>query len=374
MRLPAELCVLIPCFNERGNVAPVVARLEAALDGVAWEAVFIDDDSPDGTAEAVRAIAARDARVRCIRRIGRRGLASAVIEGALSTSAPVLAVIDGDLQHDETRLPEMLSILRSREADVVVASRFAPGGDAAGLAGGRRLALSSLGIRLATLMLGTRLTDPMSGYFMLRRETFETVAPRLTGQGFKILLDILLAAPARLRVREVGARFGPRLSGESKLSPLVLLQFGALLLDQGFSGMVPLRFLSFALVGGFGVFVHLGVLTLAGMFGARFVLAQTVATLVAMVANFFLNNLITYRDQRLHGGRLWRGLVLFMAVCGVGAAANIGIAGALYAGGQAGRTPAGALGAVIGVVWNYAMSATLVWGRRRVRPHAVRAG
>ena len=364
MRLPAELCVLVPCYNERGNVAPLVARLAAALDGQAWEAVFIDDDSPDGTADAVRAIAAGDPRIRCIRRIGRRGLASAVIEGALSTSAPVLAVIDGDLQHDETRLPDMLALLRQGQADVVVASRFAPGGDAAGLAGSRRLALSNLGIALATLMLGTRLTDPMSGYFMLPRAVFEAAAPRLTGQGFKILLDILLAARTPLRVREVGARFGRRLSGESKLSPLVLIQFFALLLDQGFSGVVPLRFFSFALVGAFGVFVHLGVLILAGAAGARFVVAQTLATLVAMVANFFLNNSITYRDQRLRGGRLWRGLLLFMAVCGVGAAANIGIAGALYAGGQAGRTPAGALGAVIGVVWNYVMSATLVWGRQ----------
>ena len=359
-----ELCVLVPCFNERANVAPLVTRLDAALQGIAWEAVFIDDDSPDGTAAEVRRIACRDTRIRCLRRIGRRGLASAVIEGALSTSAPVLAVIDGDLQHDETRLPEMLAEIRAGQTDIVVASRFAAGGDTAGLAGAHRLALSNLGISLATWMLGTRLTDPMSGYFMLPRSLFESLAPRLTGQGFKILLDILLSSPVRLRVTEVGARFGPRIAGESKLSPLVLLQFAALLLDQGLAGLVPLRFFAFALVGGFGLIVHLAVLTAATSFGASFVISQTLATLVAMAANFQLNNVITYRDQRLRGGRLWRGLLLFMLVCGVGAAANIGIASALYAGGQAGRTPAGALGAVIGVVWNYAMSATLVWGRQ----------
>ena len=364
MSLAVELAVVVPCFNERDNVVPLVARLDAALSGIAWEAVFVDDDSPDGTAAAVRRLAVGDPRIRCLRRVGRRGLASAVIEGALSTSAEIVAVIDGDLQHDETRLPIMLASLRSGAADVVVASRFADGGDAAGLAGMRRLALSNLGIRLATLMLGTRLSDPMSGFFMLPRPLFEAVAPRLTGQGFKILLDILLSAPARLRVVEVGARFGPRLSGVSKLSPLVLMQFAALLLDHGLGGVVPLRFFSFALVGAIGVVVHLAVLTLAGTAGASFVSAQTAATLVAMVANFQLNNLITYRDQRLRGGRLWRGLLLFLLVCGVGAAANIGIADALYAGGEAGRTPAGALGAVIGVVWNYAMSATLVWGRQ----------
>ncbi len=360
----AELAVVVPCFNERDNVKPLAARLDAALAGIAWEAVFVDDDSPDGTAAAVRRIAAFDPRIRCLRRVGRRGLASAVIEGALSTSAAFVAVIDGDLQHDETRLPAMLAALRSGAADIVVASRFADGGDSAGLAGARRMALSNLGIRLATLMLGTRLTDPMSGFFMLPRPLFESVAPRLTGQGFKILLDILLSSPVRPRVVEIGARFGPRLAGVSKLSPLVLIQFAALLLDHGLGGVVPLRFFSFALVGAVGILIHLAVLSVAGAAGASFVAAQTAATLVAMIANFQLNNLITYRDQRLRGGRLWRGLLLFLLVCGVGAAANIGIADALYAGGDAGRTPAGALGAVIGVVWNYAMSATLVWGRQ----------
>jgi dolichol-phosphate mannosyltransferase len=367
MQTPAvELSVVVPCFNERGNVAPMVRRLEAALAGIAWEAVFVDDDSPDGTADAVRAIAAFDPRIRCLRRIGRRGLSSAVIEGALSSSAAYVAVIDGDLQHDETRLPEMLAHLRAGGSDVVVASRFAEGGDAAGLEGSRRLALSNLGISLATMMMGKRLTDPMSGYFMIPRPLFEQSAPRLNGQGFKILLDLLLSAPG-LRVREVGARFSPRVAGESKLSPLVLVQFGAMLLDKACGGLVPLRFFSFALVGGFGVLVHLAVLFSFDSLGAGFVLAQTLATLVAMVANFQLNNVITYRDQRLRGGRLWRGLILFMLVCSVGALANIGIANALYASGHAGRTPAGALGAVIGVVWNYAMSATLVWGRRSHR-------
>lgn len=363
MTQSAELSVIIPCFNERGNVAPMVARLERALHGIAWEAVFVDDDSPDGTTDAVREIAARDPRIRCIRRVGRRGLSSAVIEGALSCSAPVFAVIDGDLQHDETRLPQMLEIIRAGEAEVVIASRFATGGDSAGLADARRLALSNLGIRLATLMLRRALTDPMSGYFMMPRALFEAATPRLTGQGFKILLDFLLSAPRSLRVREVGAHFSPRVAGESKLSPLVLLQFLALLIDKLFGGRVPLRFFSFALVGGFGVLVHLAVLAALDALGAAFVDAQTLATLCAMVANFQLNNAITYRDQRLRGGRLWRGLILFMLVCAVGAAANIGIASALYASGHAGRTPAGALGAVIGVVWNYAMSATLVWGR-----------
>ncbi len=375
--MPAELSVVVPCFNERQNVATLIARLDTALQGIVWEVVFVDDDSPDGTADAVRALAAADGRIRCIRRIGRRGLASAVIEGVLSCSAPFVAVIDGDLQHDETQLPGMLDRLRAGEADVVVASRFAAGGDAAGLAGEWRLRLSNLAISAAQLMLRARLTDPMSGYFMLPRPLFEQVAPHLTGQGFKILLDVLLSSPQRLRVVEVGATFRARTEGESKLSPLVMLQFGALLLDKMLGGLVPLRFVSFALVGAFGVLVHLSVLFAADAAGADFSIAQTLATMVAMVANFQLNNVITYRDQRLRGGRLWRGLLGFMIVCGVGAVANIGIARALYYNGDASRIPAAVIGAVIGVVWNYAMSSTLVWGRRasarrRGRPRQTR--
>lgn len=359
----AELSVVIPCYNERPNVAPLIAKLDSALAGTAWEVVFVDDDSPDGTAAEVRRIAVRDPRVRCLRRIGRRGLASAVIEGGLACSAPFLAVMDGDLQHDETRLPAMLTALRDG-ADLAVASRHLAGGDASGLGGRWRHMLSDGGIRIAQRLLPVPLSDPMSGFFMLRRELFERLAPRLTGQGFKILLDVVLSAPAGLRVSEVPSRFRERAAGQSKLDVLVLAQFAGLLLDKLLGGVVPLRFIAFAAVGALGLLVHLAVLGLGvAAAGIPFEAAQAVATVVAMIFNFELNNQITYRDQQLRGARLWRGLVLFMAVCGLGAAANIGVAQALYAG-HTTWTLAGATGAVIGVVWNYAVSATLVWRAR----------
>ena len=358
-----ELAIIVPCYNERPNVGPLVAKLDAALAGIAWEVIFVDDDSPDGTAAEARRIAARDTRVRCMRRIGRRGLASAVIEGGLACSARFMAVMDGDLQHDETRLPAMLAALRNG-AELAVASRHVAGGDAAGLGSRWRHLLSDGGIRLATRLLPVRLSDPMSGFFMLPTATFEHLAPRLTGQGFKILLDIVLTAKPRLRVVEIASRFRERAAGESKLDILVLAQFGELLLDKLLHGLLPLRFIGFAAVGALGVLVHLAVLALAVKvalvpFGA----AQAVATVVAMIFNFELNNQITYRDQRLRGPALWRGLLLFILVCGLGAAANIGIARALYSEHTA-WTLAGATGAVIGVVWNYAVSATLVWRAR----------
>jgi dolichol-phosphate mannosyltransferase len=358
------LTVVVPCYNERPNVAPLLAKLDAALFGIAWEVVFVDDNSPDGTTAEVRRIAQTDPRVRCIRRIGRRGLASAVIEGALASSARFVAVIDGDLQHDETKLPDMLAALQTGRYDLAVGSRHVDGGDASGLAGRWRHALSDGGIRLAQLFLPVRLTDPMSGFFMLPRPLFEQLATSLTGQGFKILLDLALSSPAPLRVIEIPCRFHERVAGESKLDALVLAQFVGLLLDKVFGGLLPLRFISFALVGAFGVVVHLAVLAVAlKLTGLSFETAQAVATVVAMVFNFQLNNEITYRDQRLRGPRLWRGLLLFMLVCGFGAIANVGIAKSLYESHTA-WSIAGAIGAVIGVVWNYAVSATLVWRAR----------
>ncbi len=361
--MPAVLTVVIPCFNEAANVAPMVARLDAALQGIAWEAIFVDDNSPDGTAAIARGIAARDSRVRCICRIGRRGLASACIEGMLASSADYVAVIDGDLQHDETIMPRMLEALRSNQADIAIGSRHVEGGEAAEGFSALRQRISDGGTALAQALLPVRVADPMSGYFMLPRPVFEATAPKLTGRGFKILLDILLSVDDKPRVAEIPYVFRPRTAGESKLDTTVLLEFLALLLDKALGGFLPLRFLSFALVGAVGVVVHLVVLSAIIHF-VPFITAQWIATMVAMTVNFWLNNRITYRDVKLRHGALWRGLALFYVVCGVGAVANVGIANMLLTDEVAGWRWAGAAGALLTGVWNYAVSSTLVWRAR----------
>jgi dolichol-phosphate mannosyltransferase len=224
--------------------------------------------------------------------------------------------------------------------------------------------LSDGGIWLAQALLPVRLTDPMSGFFMLPRPLFEDLARGLNGQGFKILMDLVLSSNAPLRVLEIPARFRERAAGESKMDALVVIQFAGLLLDKVFAGLLPLRFFSFALVGALGIFVDLAILgLLRHITPLGFEAEQTIATVVAMAFNFQLNNVITYRDQRLKGPRLWRGLILFMAVCGFGAIANVGIAQVLYERNTT-WSIAGGVGAMIGVVWNYAVSATLVWRSR----------
>ena len=362
MGLPV-LSVVVPTFNERDNVAQLYRKLDAALTGMAWEVVFVDDNSPDNTWQVVRELARQDSRVRCIRRIGRRGLSGACIEGILASSAPFAAVMDADLQHDETQLPKMLSLLESGKAELVVGSRYVEGGSADSF-DKKRAGFSAFATGIARRVLGVSIADPMSGFFMIRRDKFEQIAPKLSTQGFKILLDIVATAKGNLKTIEVPFTFGSRLHGESKLDSMVALDFLGLVLAKFSNDAVSLRFLLFAMVGGTGLFVHLATLFVAlEVLNWPFPEAQAAGALVAMTSNFILNNFLTYRDQRLKGFAILRGLFAFYLVCSVGLLANVGVAFSVYD-----QEPiwwlAGAAGALMGVVWNYAISGLFVWRKR----------
>jgi dolichol-phosphate mannosyltransferase len=359
---PPELSVIVPTLNECSNVSLLVEMLIAALNGVNWEVIFVDDNSSDGTVEELRRLALTDLRVRCMRRIGRCGLAGAGIEGILASSAFAVAILDGDLQHDETLLPQMLGQLRAG-ADLVVGTRFAAGGSAHDGLSGVRAWGSRLARAAAKQLIGVRLSDPMSGFFMMRREAFEELAPRLSTQGFKLLLDILASARRDLAVVELPYRFRARRFGHSKLTSLVVLEYLGLLLAKISGDRLSIRFVIFLLVGASGLVVHLFVLKLLlGWAGFGFAWGQTLAAYGAMTWNFFLNNQLTYRDQRLRGFAIIWGLLSFFAVCSVGAVANVGVATWVY-GGKPSWWLAGTAGALMGAVFNYAASSALTWGR-----------
>jgi dolichol-phosphate mannosyltransferase len=358
-----ELAVIVPTLNERGNVTTLVDRLERCLgDRIRWEVVFVDDDSDDGTGAELSRLAHSRPNVRYLRRIGRRGLASASIEGMMATTAPYLAIMDADLQHDETILPEMLATLVADEFDVVIGTRYAAGGSAGNLSAPRRL-MSRAGGLLSRAIVRAELSDPMSGFMMIRREFLERTVHRLSGCGFKILLDLFASAPGPVRFAEIPYHFGQRRRGESKLDALIVLEYLQLLLDKTVGRWLPTRFVIFVLVGTVGLFFHLTLLALAHKtLGLPFYLSQALATLLAMTLNFNLNNLVTYRDQRLKGADLVRGHLSFYVVCTVGALANLAIAEWLFRL----RAPwflAGFLGAVVGSVWNYGVSSTFTWRR-----------
>lgn len=358
--LAAELTLVIPTFNESGNLRELIRRVDIALAGVAWEMIVVDDNSPDGTWALGKEISREDPRVRCLRRVNRRGLAGACIEGMLASSAPVVAVMDADLQHDERILPNMLERIKGG-ADLVVGSRHVEGGSAdAGFSAGRA-AISRFATQMAKRALKAEFNDLMSGFFMIRREIVEACAPELTPAGFKILADLVASAHGRLKVEEVGYTFRERNAGESKFDVKVGLDFLGLMLNKASGGRIPVRFIFFALVGASGVGVHMAVLYAALALRLNFDIAQSAAVLVAMTTNFFINNAITYRDAKIKGvGPLLLGLIYFYGVCAIGAVANVGVADFLF--NRYGFVTVAALaGVVMGSVWNFALSSLFVW-------------
>ncbi|MCB5424111.1 glycosyltransferase family 2 protein [Altererythrobacter sp. CC-YST694] len=369
-----RLAVILPTYNERKNLRPLVVRLDAALQGIEWEAVIVDDHSPDGTADEARAISLEDPRIRVIERFGRRGLASAAIEGMCATAAPVVAVMDADHQHDPALLPGMLEAVESGDYDLAYASRFCEGASTEAWNRPDRVKASGFANSLARRVTGVELTDPMSGYFMLRAETLRTDANRLSGVGFKILLDILATVDRPLRIKEFPLSFAARAEGESKLDRTVVFEFLVGLYDKWLGRIIPTRFALFGTIGAAGVVVHMAVLAtflhFAGgdgfVFGrwiTEFDVGQTVASIVAMTFNFVLNNSLTYADKRLAGaGPLLRGWLRFALTCSVGMLANIGVAAVLVRSGFH-AYPAAIVGILVGSVWNYALSSRFVWGR-----------
>jgi len=364
LRAGPELCIIVPTFNERENIADLIGRLVLCLGERSWEVLFVDDDSPDGTAEVVREHAAADSRVRCLKRIRRRGLSSACVEGMLATTAPYLAVMDADLQHDERLLPQMLDALKQGDTDIVVGSRYAPGGDI-GDWDARRARMSRLAVRLSRVLVPADLKDPMSGFFMLRRSVLDGSVRKLSAIGFKILTDVFASSPQPLRFKELGYKFRVRRAGESKLDSATAWDYAMLLLDKLIGRWIPVRFLAFSIVGAVGVAVHFSVLTiLYQMLHYGFVIAQAAATLCAMTFNYTINNVLTYRDRRLIGAKWLRGWASFVLACSVGGFANLGVASTLFGLGR-GWFLAAISGILVGAVWNYAVTMLLTWGRSR---------
>ncbi len=364
---PPELAIIVPTFNERDNVRPLLDRLRQSLAGVAYEVIFVDDDSPDGTAGLVREITRAQSGVRVLHRIGRRGLASACLEGMLGTSAPVLAVMDADLQHDEKILPEMLARIRTGSYDLVIGSRHIGDGSMGEAAPGR-VALSNLGLAVSKLISKHDLSDPMSGYFMLTRGFLEEVMRGATGVGFKIMLDLVSSSKRPVRFTEVPYQFRKRQLGQSKLDLNVGVEYLYLVADKLIGRWLPVRFVLYCLVGAGGLALHMSVLWLLyAKLGYSFASALLVAITAALIGNFVINNVLTYRERRLRGWALLRGLAIYALACSVGNLSNYALAKLLLDRGVWWPL-AGLSGLAVGSVWNFAASSIFTWGKTSPRP------
>ena len=362
-----SLSVIVPTFNERDNLPILFDRLAVVLRDITWEMIVVDDDSTDGTWSWARDVGARDARLRCLRRVDRRGLAGACIEGALSSSAPIVAVIDGDLQHDETILPAMWRLIADHSTDLAIGTRSSRRGADEAMSATRRR-LSGVGATLSRSVLKRSVADPMSGFFVIRRDLIERIAPSLVSDGFKILLDILLHVPSNVRIAEVAYVFRERGGGRSKLDARVLIDYAGLIIRCLSGDVVPVRFTAFLLVGLTGLVTHL--VLLRGMIQVvpevGFGPMEIMASYGAMVMNFLLNNALTFRERRLRGWAMVPALVLFGAVCSAGILADLSVVTWIFA--DAPRWwLAGLLGALVSGFWNYAVSAVVVWPTRAVR-------
>jgi dolichol-phosphate mannosyltransferase len=331
-RPASELTVVVPTLNERDNIVMFLEQLELALAGVAWEVIFVDDDSPDGTADAVRSIARHDGRVRCLQRIGRRGLSTACVEGVLASASPYVAVMDADLQHDERLLRKMLETLKNETCELAVGSRYVEGGGV-GNWGARRVSMSGFATLLSRVICKANIADPMSGFFMVRREVFERAVRNLSGRGFKILLDLLASSPKPVRLKELPFQFRERQHGASKFDTLIAWQFGLMLVDKLIGQIAAARFALLALISLLGLVMHLSVLwTSLDVLGLSFVVSQAIATAAATTSNFLLDNLLRYHDQHIKEARFLSILPTSYLICGAGA--NVGIASYLFTAGN----------------------------------------
>lgn len=362
--MTADVSIVIPTYSERENVPLVIAQLKAALEGERWEVIFVDDDSPDGTPEVVAACARECPSVRLLHRIGRRGLSSACIEGMMASQAPIVAVMDGDMQHDASILPEMLRLLRQESMDIVVGSRNTAGGSMGDFGRGRVL-LSRVGQKISNTVCKCRLSDPMSGFFMLRRSFLMEVVRDLRGEGFKILVDMLASARGPVRIAEVGYTFGTRRNGVSKLDVVTGIEYLFFVANKLLGDVIPVQLALYILVGALGVLTHLALLvSMVDSHKVHFVTAQIIATSLAMFENFFLNNLITFRSRCLNGRRLLPGMLRFVLACSFGAWANVVFARALWQSGVEWML-AGFAGIIMGSVWNLSVSSFVTWPARR---------
>ncbi|MBW3559455.1 MAG: glycosyltransferase family 2 protein [Proteobacteria bacterium] len=361
------LSLVICTLNEGQAIGPLLdetrAALGAALGHSGFEIIVVDDDSSDGTGRAVQAAAAQDSRVRLIVRKGVRGLASAAVRGWDEAGGEVLALMDGDGQHDPALIPRLAAAVSEGGAELAIGSRYMS--DAASGLTGRRHWISRAATRMAGLVLRAPLRDPMSGCFAMRRDWYEAARPKLSTVGFKILLDLVASSPRAPRIAELATALRPRRGGESKLDLRVMLDLASLLIEKRTGRLIPSRFVEFSLVGASGVLVNLTVLALLG--ALPFWAAFGIATVVAMTSNYWLNTLLTYRDQRLRGWLRWRGLLMFYLACSGGALLGQGVGNGLLVAG-APRALAGLAGALSGGVWNYLATRWMIWGAERRRP------
>jgi len=372
--------VVTPTYNEAANVPLFVAAIGKVLAGLTYEIIVVDDDSPDRTWEVAGKLAEVDGRVRVIRRFGESGLSSAVMAGLGSARGQVLVVMDADLQHDEAVLPQMIELVRTNRADVVVGTRASEGGSYGSWGTGRRL-VSWVATLIARMLLRVPTTDPMSGFFAMSRASFDELAPRINPQGFKILLEFIGRRRPGLRVAEVGFTFRNRLHGETKLSPSVIRSYLLAVVELRVGRQVKGQFVLYSLVGLSGVAINLMVFSITDAIGLGAIdlgfsrplrWSLLLGIQASILSNFVLNNYFTFWERRFHRQRLLVGLGQFEVISAFGVVVHVSIFqflestgwGVGLLGATTARLGHDAVGFMVALVSNYYLNVNYIWRRR----------
>ena len=349
------ISIIIPTFNEHENIIRLINHLLKIDFLYELEIIIVDDNSFDGTSSLVRKYAQKDRRIRLISRLGRSGLSSA---------GEVIAVMDADGQHDPLNIKSALEKLLSKKVDIIVGSRFSEGSKIKGLSKTREKS-SSLANKLARWSLYgfySNLTDYMSGFFIFKSKDCIQFIEKIDVNGFKFLYELLVISKGKLKTCEIPLVFEERIYGESKLDLPVIWDFLISLIHTFSKRVVPRRAISFALVGSIGVFVQLiTIYLILGFTRFDFESILPIGVIIAASSNFTINNLFTFRSNKLKGKSFYFGLMKFLLVSSLPMIANVGVTNLFYNQLSTNTFFSQLAGILVVFIWNYAASSKVVW-------------
>jgi len=356
-----KISFVVPVLNEEENIEIFSQKIIKVLDvlNLKYEVIFVNDNSSDKTQEKIEKVSNYFSNFRGILRIGRTGLASAVIEGICAAKGQYIIVMDGDLQHDFDVLHEIVKNLH--KVDIIVVSRDFQNLNKS--LSNKRRKISNLGNVILSKFVKSEVSDVLSGYFAINKNFFiNNILPKLNNdlKGFKILFEILYYAKDA-KVIDIKSKFKSRLHGKSKLNYNIFLDLFETLFNKIFNNLIPWKFVVFVLMGLIGASSHLLVLHIFfNNLEWSFFKSQSLATFTAMTLNFFMNNFITFRENQIYRYSIVLGLVKFYLICSIGAASNIIISNYIFSK-DINWLLSGLIGAAIGSVWNFSVSSTIVW-------------
>ena len=358
------LSVVLPTFNERNNIISIINQLLELPIPYEIELIIVDDNSSDGTAKVVRDYSQKERRIRLINRFGRSGLSSALKEGCLCASGDQIIIMDSDGQHQVDTINKAINKLNSINTDIVIASRFLEESVQEGLTK-RREKGSNIANKFARLSLSKKyahLTDYMSGFIAFKRNNCINTIKKIDVNGFKFLYELLAISKGRLNVLEIPLKFKERKIGTSKLDSAIIWDFVISLLHTFTRRIIPRRAISFAIVGTTGVFVQMFcIYFIIWITNFEFQKVLPFGVIMAASSNYTINNLLTFRENKLKGLKFVGGLFKFLLVSSLPILANIGVTNLFFDKFSSNSFFSQLIGIIVVFIWNYAASSKFVW-------------